>query len=87
MNDPTNTSEMSKFKSVQLACIIAERDTKIVEDWCLNAKEHRSSTLSNLLVGLRAKLSKQAEELDSQSRSQLEALLSKTEFCSSLTAV
>ena len=87
MNDPTSTSEMDKFKSDQMACIIAERDYEILEDWCLNAKEHRSGTLNNLLVGLRAKLAKKADELDHESRSQLRALLSKTELCSSLTAV
>ena len=67
--------------------MIAESEIKILEDWCLNAKERRSSTVSNLLVGLRAKLSKKAQELDHQSRLQLEALLLKTEFGSSLTAV
>ena len=57
---------MHKFKIAQMAYMIAESDTKIFEDWSLNAKEHRLSTLNNLLVRLRVKLSKKAEELDSQ---------------------
>ena len=56
--------------------MIAESDSEIIEDWSLNAKEHRSRAMhNNLLVGLRAKLYKKVEELDSQSRSRLEALL------------
>ena len=65
MNAPTNISEVDKFKSAQMACMIAESKIEIVEDWCLNAKEHRSSTLNNLLVRLRVKLCKKAEELES----------------------
>ena len=76
-----------QLKSAQLACLIAESDTEILEDWCFNAKEYRSSTLNDQLVWLRAKLFKKAGELDSHSRLRLEALLSKTDFYSSLTAV
>ena len=70
-----------------MACMIAESDIKIVEDWCLNAIEHWSSTLNNFLTKFRANLYKKAEKLDSQTQKQLEALLSKTQFYSSLTEV
>ena len=87
MNDRTDVTEIDKLKSAQMAFMIAEGDTKMIEDWCLNAKENRSSTPNNFLFRLRAKLYKKAEEPDSQSRSRLETLLYKTEFYSSLTAV
>ena len=70
-----------------MGCMIAESETLIIEDWCLNAKEHRSSTLNNSLVRRRAELFKKAEQLNSQVRTKLEALLSKTEFDSALTDV
>ena len=66
MNNQSNISEIYKSKTAQMACMVAESETKIVEDWCLNAKERRSSTLNNLLFMLRIKLSKKAEELDRQ---------------------
>ena len=69
MNDAADISEVQNFKIAQMACIIAESDTKIVEGWCLNAKKHRESILNNFLVRLRVKLSKKADELDSQKRS------------------
>ena len=87
LNGQTGISEMDQCKSAQMGCMIAQSEIYIIEDWYLNAKERRSSTLNSSLVRLRAELFKKAEELDSQKRTQLEALLSQTEFHSSLTDV
>ena len=41
MNEPNEMTEIDKFKSIQMAGMLAESDTKIIQDWCLNAKEKR----------------------------------------------
>ena len=41
MNEPNEMTEIDKIKSMQMACILAESDTDVIQEWCLNAKEKR----------------------------------------------
>ena len=64
----------------------AEGGIEIIENWCCNAKNLRSSTLCDPspLLKLRAKLFKKAQKVSSKVRSHLEALLIETDFYSKL---
>ena len=66
--------------------MVTEGGIEAIENWCCNAKELRSSTLSDPspLLKLRTKLFKKAQKVSSKVRSHSEALLIETDFYSKL---
>ena len=66
--------------------MVSEGGIETIENWCCNAKELRSSTLSDPspLLKLRAKLFKKAQKVSSTVRSHLEALLIELYFYKTL---